>query len=221
MTSNRDPGWYWVKLLLDVGQSSWWSGQWTGNEWRFPDLQGNPPPIIDIGSAIAPPSSGQPPSPSQQWENAFYWLKTKAQPDTWQIGFGTTACLSLADGSATQAGNSDLYVADLEPLQTPSSKKESVVGQAFGWVNGSGEVKSGSGNFDVKKIGVGHYYITLHGTSSQTPGVAVTPFDAYITANAIIQELSALAFTVYTGYTDQNKLADLQLGFHFVALWKD
>ena len=127
MASNREPGWYWCKRWWPSGNNDfngsveWEAGNWTGDEWLFldvgNDIVGGQPPIIDFGSAIAPPSSEQ--IPSQTYEaDSLWWLKTKAQPDTWQLGQSWTDSFVLGGGNSVDCG--DLYMVGPDALQQPN-----------------------------------------------------------------------------------------------------
>ena len=86
----RESRWYWVKLqdVDDPQQSRWSVGKWTGNEWIFPgiganefsqsQIRGFSDYIDDPSTEVAPPDT----------VSEYWWYKTKAQPDTWVIGWG-------------------------------------------------------------------------------------------------------------------------------------
>jgi hypothetical protein len=51
-------------------------------------------PIIDFGSKIEPPASGNPPKDGELLEIAYFWAKLKASED-WQIGWSNSNGLRL------------------------------------------------------------------------------------------------------------------------------
>jgi hypothetical protein len=100
MLSNRQAGWYWIKIWMSTevtgleSQADWVAQLWTGDEWQDPHSEDPAYPIIDFGSKIEPPASGNPPKDGELLDIAFYWAKLKASED-WQIGWSNTNGLRI------------------------------------------------------------------------------------------------------------------------------
>ena len=83
------PGWFWVNIWVPYFQQAKWAvGYWTGNEWVLPGGSINrltTSLIIDISQPIdQPPTAEMPPAPCT---GRYLWYKSKAQPNTWNLGF--------------------------------------------------------------------------------------------------------------------------------------
>jgi hypothetical protein len=95
---------------------------------------------------------------------------------------------------------------------------------ACGAVDNNGSILNGSGNFSVAKTATGRFTVTIQGSSSTTPTVTTSLYDAYA-AGAVVQITSTNGgsgtqptFTVWTGHADKNEGVDINV-FSFIAFW--
>jgi hypothetical protein len=127
-----DTGWYWVTLWDRVSQTAkWFPARWTGSGWVFPNMDPTyiyESPITDRGIAIYTPSTSVEPPSEFPVDGSYWWYKTKAQPDTWTIGFGVGEQMIWGESGGDSISLDDIAVVDGSGGLVPNTNTPLITG---------------------------------------------------------------------------------------------